>query len=268
MITTLGFGGDHDENMLKSISEAGSGTYYYITKNDEIPQAFSDCLGGLLSVTSQNIKLKFEVMKGVTLKAIHSNYKKLSTDQILLGDIYAEETKDVVIEVEIEKSQHDVDNFELVNFTLSYYNVLEKEPEDLEVTASVNRSNKSVPSTPNERLEQQKVRVQHAEALLQSKAAADKGDYETARTVLKCQIKREEESPFAKSNAYFGQLATEMNDMIHHFESPQIYREKGSKVLISKWSESNYQRSSEPTSEYATRKKRSVYSNYLSKAKK
>jgi len=52
-INTFGYGSDHDPALLKNISEKANGLYFYIEKPDEIPKAFADCLGGLLSTVAQ-----------------------------------------------------------------------------------------------------------------------------------------------------------------------------------------------------------------------
>jgi uncharacterized protein YegL len=70
---TFGFGKDHDANMLRPIAEAGHGLYYYIEKEDEIPNSFADCIGGLLSVVAQNIKL---IVKANGTCKILSSFRK------------------------------------------------------------------------------------------------------------------------------------------------------------------------------------------------
>ena len=52
-VFTMGYGSDHDSEMLHHIADAGNGLYYYIENKDNIPESFCDCLGGLLSVTAQ-----------------------------------------------------------------------------------------------------------------------------------------------------------------------------------------------------------------------
>lgn len=52
-VFTFGFGGDHDDDLLKKISEVGKGIYYYVENEEKIPTAFADCLGGLISVVGQ-----------------------------------------------------------------------------------------------------------------------------------------------------------------------------------------------------------------------
>ena len=59
-IYTFGFGSDHDEKMLKEISDVTKGMYYYVEKEDAIPNCFADCLGGLASIVAQNMKLNIK----------------------------------------------------------------------------------------------------------------------------------------------------------------------------------------------------------------
>ncbi|KAG2372858.1 hypothetical protein C9374_013065 [Naegleria lovaniensis] len=70
---TFGFGEEHSSNCLVALSQSGGGLYYYIKKDDEIPQAFSDCLGGLLTVFAQNIVLKIQCTgdNGVILELLY-----------------------------------------------------------------------------------------------------------------------------------------------------------------------------------------------------
>lgn len=52
-VFTFGYGGEHDADLLRAVSEAGHGLFYYIDNPDSIPESFCDCLGGLLSVAAQ-----------------------------------------------------------------------------------------------------------------------------------------------------------------------------------------------------------------------
>lgn len=54
-VFTIGYGTEHDPDMLHGIANAGGGLFYYIENKDNIPDSFCDCLGGLLSVAAQVI---------------------------------------------------------------------------------------------------------------------------------------------------------------------------------------------------------------------
>jgi len=76
-VYSFGFGTGHNESMLKGISDAGGGEYSFIEKESDIPQAFADCLGGLTSVTCQDMQLTVIPAEGVTIKQVLGRKKKL-----------------------------------------------------------------------------------------------------------------------------------------------------------------------------------------------
>ncbi|KAL0480462.1 inter-alpha-trypsin inhibitor heavy chain H3 [Acrasis kona] len=262
-VFTFGFGSDHDANMLRSVAEAGNGLYYYVQKTDEIAQAFSDCLGGLLSVTAQNIKLRIDPLEGVNIKAIHSSsYKKLSDNEIRIGDLYSGESKDIIFEVTLSavtSEQPHLQNIVVVN--LSYYNVQNKKLDEVKVTASIQRSSAANTDKKNEQVDKQIIRVKQAEALLRSRIAADKGDYEGARNILNSQKAFLEESEYREGD-YCQKMAFEMNDLISDMATPQLYAQQGNKKLNCNWSALSNQRSNAIDSEYATKSKKRMYKKY------
>lgn len=114
-VFTFGFGSAPDANMLSKIAEMGNGLYYAIEAAEAIPAAFADCLGGLLSVCAENMRVKIEVplvisntlcclsddssvqiLNGTTISKIFGNHSieehsPLKSYSLLLGDIYYEE---------------------------------------------------------------------------------------------------------------------------------------------------------------------------------
>uniref|UniRef100_A0A383VXD5 VWFA domain-containing protein n=1 Tax=Tetradesmus obliquus TaxID=3088 RepID=A0A383VXD5_TETOB len=56
-VHTFGFGADHDARLLQAIAEAGHGIYYFIQDDSQIPEAFGDALGGLLSVVASSVRV-------------------------------------------------------------------------------------------------------------------------------------------------------------------------------------------------------------------
>jgi hypothetical protein len=63
-----------------------------------ISDAFTDCLGGLLSVVAQNIRLTIEAGKHTKIKSIDTPYRVVIEDptklyRVLIGDLYSEEVR-------------------------------------------------------------------------------------------------------------------------------------------------------------------------------
>ncbi|EDQ88136.1 uncharacterized protein MONBRDRAFT_33043 [Monosiga brevicollis MX1] len=106
-IYTFGYGKDHNENMLRQLSETGNGMYYFIESNDIIPESFGDCLGGLLSVFAQNIEVKLSAVhpeatiKRVCMQRAATLADDRRTATFTIGDIQSEEVKEVLFEVNL-----------------------------------------------------------------------------------------------------------------------------------------------------------------------
>ena len=71
IVHTFGFGSDHLASLLEAISEKGQGMYYFIDNNEKIPEAFADCLGGLLSTVGQNVTLTIATKNGTHITKVH-----------------------------------------------------------------------------------------------------------------------------------------------------------------------------------------------------
>jgi Mg-chelatase subunit ChlD len=266
-IFTFGFGGDHDANMLRSIAEAGNGLYYYLQREDEIPQSFADCLGGLLSVSAQNIKLKIETLEnGVELKTIHNSYKK-TTDtptcvELSLGDLYSEESRDIVLEVKLNMLRSELERQELVKFTLTYYNVTNQSGETLEVTATVKRPTEAPQDQkPNAALDKQRNRVETTNAVLRGRDLADRGNYEEAKQVLR-DVKSKIQVSTTANESYSSNLMGDLDDVMEGMSDVVTYASRGSKVANAVWSENHRQRSNKPMSKFVTKKKMDMQDTY------
>jgi hypothetical protein len=91
-VNTYGYGDDHDANLLQAIAESGRGIYYHLANNDVIADAFSDCLGGLLSVVAKDIKMTFRALNGTRIKQVLSKYRQREIEagtviELVLADL-------------------------------------------------------------------------------------------------------------------------------------------------------------------------------------
>ena len=107
-IHCFGYGSTHDSNMLQKISEATpGGSYYFVENHSDVLTAFGDALGGVFSVVAQNVVLTITVPEesrdlGVKIINVHHKNKIQRTDKsyaVTLGDFYAEESRDILVEV-------------------------------------------------------------------------------------------------------------------------------------------------------------------------
>ena len=112
-ITVSCFGyGDHDEQVLRNIADAGKGNFYFINNTDDIAKTFARELGGLLTCYAQNIscyiELKkgsgelFEVLNDLTCEASETKDGKKRV-KVTLDDIFSEEQKHLLVKMKLNK---------------------------------------------------------------------------------------------------------------------------------------------------------------------
>ncbi|KAF0685069.1 Aste57867_22997 [Aphanomyces stellatus] len=187
---TFGYGSDHDAALLGQLADIGHGSYYFITNVDRVMLAFADCLGGLLSVVAQNIKLECVAAPGVLLAAVKTK-RPITTmvDQVHvevdIGDLYADETRDVLLQVQLTPVATAVDAAALVTFRLRYVNILESCAASASATATIDRPLVVSTNVVNEDVLLQKQRVVVTDALEEALAAAARGAFENAKDVLR-----------------------------------------------------------------------------------
>lgn len=99
--TTIGFGVDYDEHLLRRMAEAGGGNTYYIESAEQAPGIFAEEVEGLLSLVAQNISVDVAPGASVALTAVHHIYPSTSSAdgiRVQMGDLYAREPKLLLME--------------------------------------------------------------------------------------------------------------------------------------------------------------------------
>lgn len=99
--TTIGFGADYDEQLLRAMADAGGGHTYYIETPDQAPGVFAEELEGLLTLAAQNVSVEVRPSAATRLAAIHHSYPRRDLPggcALDLGDLYAREPKMVLLE--------------------------------------------------------------------------------------------------------------------------------------------------------------------------
>jgi hypothetical protein len=209
-VFTFGYGADHDQEMLRSISDSGKGVYYFVEELDDVPTAFADCLGGLLSVVAQNVTITCEVpaeltKKGVTIKKVHTT-KKVDTlveghkVEVALGDIYAQEERDLMVELQWpaealsggSTADQQQTHATLVDFSLRYANILSCKLCESSAAVEVTRCTSAELATAISHGQQQQnvaisrahARIAAATAMDEARKQADSGSYDQARTTI------------------------------------------------------------------------------------
>ena len=100
--TTIGFGADYDEKLLRGMADAGGASTWYIERPDQAADVFAEELEGLLTLCAQNVSVEIRSSAAVTLTAIRHHYPTTTLGiggaRLELGDVYAREPKSVLVE--------------------------------------------------------------------------------------------------------------------------------------------------------------------------
>jgi Ca-activated chloride channel family protein len=100
--TTIGFGADYDECLLKALAEAGGGSTYYIEEPDQAPAVFEAEIEGLMALAAQNVAVTIAPAATVEHATVLHQYPRQQTDagalRLELGDLYALEPKSLLVE--------------------------------------------------------------------------------------------------------------------------------------------------------------------------
>lgn len=100
--TTIGFGADYDEKLLRGMADAGGANTYYIERPDQAAGVFEEELEGLLTLCAQTISVEVRPSPAVTLTAIRHQYPTTTLGtggaRLEIGDLYAREPKSVLVE--------------------------------------------------------------------------------------------------------------------------------------------------------------------------
>ena len=100
--TTIGFGADYDEKLLRGMADAGGASTWYIERPDQAADVFAEELEGLLTLCAQTVSVEIRPSDAVTLTAIRHQYPTTTLGsggaRLEIGDIYAREPKSVLVE--------------------------------------------------------------------------------------------------------------------------------------------------------------------------
>lgn len=140
-ITNFGYGDDHVAEFLTEISKSGKGNYAYIKNPDDALTAFAIELGGLLSCYAQDLVFTVKPKGDVKIKEVISDLDVEEKDggvEISINDIYSEEAKNIVLELEVPvQSKFFPRDTALVDVTVSYIEATSGDKKKLESKGKV-----------------------------------------------------------------------------------------------------------------------------------
>jgi hypothetical protein len=230
----FGYGSDHNSEMLEAISEATPGGGYYFVENDsDVFTAFGDAMGGIMSVMAQSAVLKISVPPaaaemGVKIREVHHDKKVDRGDgsfTVNLGDFYAEERRDVLVEFDLANVTSNEPVLHLVS-TLVYMNVLTKKnttagPRD----CSISRPDSADLSAVNQDVEAQALRVEIVREMEEADREARSLKPEAAKArIARMQATVQASPAFVGGDAFYVSLQQNMDDAMEDYAEAERNR--------------------------------------------
>ena len=191
--TCIGFGASFNEALMRDMSQAGGGNYWYVEAADQMTDMFSEEIEGLVALAAQNVEVEVRLTHprsaGVTF------LQRLPTDRtpdggwrVTLGDLYATSPKavGVIFHVEdvTELGQTQVAEVRVVSDVVMSEGI-EHRVITLPVIANLDGTDHSEPT-----VERTFVRFEAARAREEAIEQADRGDLaQAAATLAEASIK-------------------------------------------------------------------------------
>ncbi|KAI3957894.1 hypothetical protein MKW92_000435 [Papaver armeniacum] len=244
-VHTFGFGADHDPVMLHSIAEGSKGNFSFIEAEGLIQDAFAQCIGGLLSVIVQDLQVHVhsldpylyltQVKAGSYSTYFTGDYQTGSVD---IGDMYADEERDflVLVNIPVVTDGNSNDLMKLVSVWCDYKDPFTK----ASITTEAIEVKLQRPEMVDEdmvvsiEVDRQKNRFRVAEAMSNSRAAAERGDLLTACSIIDdCRMQISETASMHAGDKFSVDLELELQELRSRMGSRQTYESTGRGYLLS-----------------------------------
>ncbi|ETV97114.1 hypothetical protein H310_09923 [Aphanomyces invadans] len=234
---TFGYGSDHNATLLGRLADIGRGSYYFIQNVDGVALAFARCLGGLLSVVGQNIKLEVVASPGALIASVKTKRPVMTVAdkvhvEIDLGDMFAEESRDVLVEVQLTP-QVPSEKMEIVEFRVRYVNVLQSTMEKETSVVTIGRPARvehDDDDTVDEVIVAQKLRIAAVEAIESAQAEANKGNLDQGKRFLRSAIElvqRDMATLSVNAQATMAILLADLDECTVNMASQSVYQSRG-----------------------------------------
>lgn len=188
--STMGVGMGFNEDLMTDMAVEGGGAFYFIDDPDQAPGIFSEELRGLLTVVAQNLTINLKVKQGVKMVRQLNMYPMEHRDgnpTFLLGDLYGDETKLVVLELQVPALQS-LGEMDIATLRFDFDEIsgdrVTHQVFELPININTIPAEDFEDVAPNNEVVKQMLLLDSAHARREAMQHADHGDFPTASAVL------------------------------------------------------------------------------------
>ncbi len=196
--TTIGFGRDFSENLLREVARAGGGNFYFIEGPEQAHEVFFKEFGDIAALFGQGLEVRLRTAPGVQIKELLNDVPHTSNEagQMVLrpGDLRSDDLRNIVLVLEVDGTAASRTPGPLVSAELSFYNMLEGSRME-KYDADVMTGYKPKPSTDfNKAVRLEALLAASGRAMIEASRIASEKDLSAARDILTRMIKRLEQN--------------------------------------------------------------------------
>jgi len=186
-VTTMGLGLTYNEDLMTQLAQKSDGNHIFIERSSDLVRIFNYEFNDVLSVVAQEVSIKVQCKDGIRpVRVLNSDAEINGQDVVVkMNQLYSEQEKYVVLEVEIPAMKTDVSR-EVARVDVSYSNMKTKSTDRLSSEVSVNFSESIAvieKATNLQVMENCVLQIANRRNMLATELR-DKGDIEGARTLL------------------------------------------------------------------------------------
>lgn len=195
--TTIGFGRDFSENLLKEVSKAGGGNFYFIQGPEQAHEVFFKEFGDIAALFGQGLEVKIKPAPGVVIQEILNDMPHgLEEDGTLVirpGDLRSDDMKNIVLMLEIDGKVVGTSGA-VVSAEASFYNLLEGSKLEKHDAAAVANLKPRPSEGFNRTVRLEALIAASSRAMVEASKISNERDLSAAKDILSQMIRRLEQN--------------------------------------------------------------------------
>ena len=127
--TTIGFGRDFSENLLREIAKEGGGNFYFIEGPEQAHEVFFKEFGDIAALYGQGLEIRIRTGPGVRIQEVLNDIPGTQEEDDLLvlrpGDLRSDDLRNIILVLEIDGQKASESQAAPLTAELSFYNLLQ-----------------------------------------------------------------------------------------------------------------------------------------------
>lgn len=131
VVSTFGYGSNHNESILQAIATAGGGGYTYVESESMAPAAFAQEIGALFSTVARNARMILQPHRGCKVLRVRGDLEQAFSSEgleVKLTDFIAGQKAEILADLEIDTSVAHPEGEPWATLRLTFWPPEEPEP--------------------------------------------------------------------------------------------------------------------------------------------